>query len=49
VRSTARPAGAAQPLFGLSNITLTFNDGIDPLFARARVLERLRDASCRRA
>lgn len=31
-------------LFGLSNITLTFNDGIDPLFARAQVLERLRDA-----
>src|SRR5258707_9990849 len=31
-------------LFGLSNITLTFNDGIDPLFARAQVLERLRGA-----
>jgi cobalt-zinc-cadmium resistance protein CzcA len=31
-------------LFGLSNITLTFNDGVDPLFARAQVLERLRDA-----
>src|SRR5262249_40675444 len=31
-------------MFGLSNITLTFADGVDPLFARAQVLERLRDA-----
>ncbi len=31
-------------LFGLSNITLTFNDGVDPLYARAQVLERLRNA-----
>src|SRR3954469_14430768 len=28
-------------LFGLSNVTLTFADGVDPLFARAQVLERL--------
>src|SRR5947209_19248294 len=31
-------------LFGLSYITLTFADGVDALFARAQVLERLRDA-----
>jgi cobalt-zinc-cadmium resistance protein CzcA len=31
-------------LFGLSYITLTFDDGVDALFARAQVLERLRDA-----
>src|ERR671936_779545 len=31
-------------LFGLSFITLTFNDGVDGLFARQQVLERLRDA-----
>src|SRR5690349_21388599 len=31
-------------MFGLSNVTLTFADGVDPLFARAQVLERLRDA-----
>jgi len=31
-------------LFGLSNVTLTFEDGIDALFARAQVLERLRSA-----
>src|SRR5260221_4917936 len=31
-------------LFGLSNVTLTFADGVDPRFARAQVLERLRDA-----
>src|SRR4029078_2234484 len=31
-------------LFGLSNVTLTFADGVHPLFARAQVLERLRDA-----
>ncbi|MEO8605199.1 MAG: CusA/CzcA family heavy metal efflux RND transporter [bacterium] len=31
-------------LFGLSNVTLTFNDGVEPLFARAQVLERLRGA-----
>jgi cobalt-zinc-cadmium resistance protein CzcA len=30
-------------LFGLSNVTLTFADGVDPLFARTQVLERLRD------
>ena len=33
-------------MFGLSNVTLTFADGVDPLFARAQVLERLRDANC---
>ncbi len=32
-------------LFGLSFVTLTFEDGVDALFARAQVLERLRDAS----
>lgn len=32
-------------LFGLSFITLTFDDGVDTLFARAQVLERLRDAA----
>ena len=31
-------------LFGLSYVTLTFNDGIDGLWARAQVLERLREA-----
>jgi cobalt-zinc-cadmium resistance protein CzcA len=31
-------------LFGLSYVTLTFEDGVDPLFARSQVLERLRDA-----
>jgi len=31
-------------LFGLSFVTLTFEDGVDPLFARSQVLERLRDA-----
>ncbi len=31
-------------LFGLSFVTLTFDDGVDALFARAQVLERLRDA-----
>jgi cobalt-zinc-cadmium resistance protein CzcA len=31
-------------MFGLSNVTLTFADGVDPLFARAQVLERLRNA-----
>ncbi|MFL5350752.1 MAG: efflux RND transporter permease subunit [Hyalangium sp.] len=31
-------------LFGLSYVTLTFNDGVDALFARQQVLERLRDA-----
>src|SRR5882672_4385806 len=30
-------------LFGLSYVTLTFDDGVDPLFARQQVLERLRD------
>jgi cobalt-zinc-cadmium resistance protein CzcA len=30
-------------LFGLSYITLTFNDGVDPLFARAQTTERLRN------
>lgn len=29
-------------LFGLSFVTLTFGDGVEPLFARAQVLERLR-------
>ena len=31
-------------LFGLSFVTLTFNDGVDGLAARAQVLERLREA-----
>ena len=31
-------------LFGLSYLTLTFNDGVDVLLARQQVLERLRDA-----
>ena len=31
-------------LFGLSYVTLTFADGVDALFARQQVLERLRDA-----
>jgi len=31
-------------LFGLSFITLTFEDGVDGLWARQQVLERLRDA-----
>lgn len=31
-------------MFGLSHVTLTFADGVDPLFARAQVLERLRNA-----
>ena len=29
-------------LFGLSFVTLTFRDGIDPIFARAQTIERLR-------
>src|SRR5262249_39274929 len=29
-------------LFGLSYVALTFADGVDPLFARQQVLERLR-------
>jgi cobalt-zinc-cadmium resistance protein CzcA len=29
-------------LFGLSFVTLTFRDGVDPIFARAQTLERLR-------
>ncbi|MBI5532273.1 MAG: efflux RND transporter permease subunit [Deltaproteobacteria bacterium] len=32
-------------LFGLSFITLTFRDGVDPIFARAQTLERLQLAS----
>lgn len=31
-------------LFGLSYVTLTFDDGVEALFARAQVLERLRGA-----
>ena len=31
-------------LFGLSFVTLTFGDGIDPIFARAQTIERLRNA-----
>src|SRR5215475_7673611 len=31
-------------LFGLSSVTLTFNDGVDGLWARSQVLERLREA-----
>src|SRR5438874_13010992 len=31
-------------MFGLSYVTLTFNEGADGLAARAQVLERLRDA-----
>src|SRR5512140_1328227 len=30
-------------MFGLSYVTLTFNDGVDGLFARQQVVERLRD------
>src|SRR6185369_6947232 len=30
-------------LFGLSSVTLTFNDGVDGLAARQQVLEHLRD------
>lgn len=32
----------AVNLFGLSFVTLTFGDGVEPLFARAQTLERLR-------
>src|SRR6478752_2267640 len=31
-------------LFGLSFVTLTFSDGVDALFARQQILERLRGA-----
>src|SRR5512143_2925421 len=31
-------------MFGLSYVTLTFNEGVDGLAARSQVLERLRDA-----
>src|SRR5882672_2621854 len=31
-------------MFGLSYVTLTFNDGVDGMWARQQVLERLRDA-----
>ncbi len=31
-------------MFGLSYVTLTFNDGVDGLFARQQTLERLREA-----
>src|SRR6266704_3019344 len=31
-------------LFGLSFVTLTFNDGVDPLRARQQVLEKMREA-----
>src|SRR2546429_9668042 len=31
-------------LFGLSYVTLTYDDGVDPYFARQQVLERLRGA-----
>src|SRR5262245_57201603 len=31
-------------LFGLSYVTLTYEDGVDPYFARQQVLERLREA-----
>src|SRR5512140_3531621 len=31
-------------LFGLSLVTLTFNDGVDPLRARQQVIERMADA-----
>ncbi len=31
-------------LFGLSNVTLTFNEGVDPLIARQQVLERASQA-----
>ena len=47
-RSTARPGSHALrsiSLFGLSFVTLTFDDGVDGAVARAQqVLERLRDA-----
>ena len=29
-------------LFGLSFVTLTFRDGVDPIFARAQTLKRIR-------
>jgi heavy metal efflux system protein len=32
-------------LFGLSFVTLTFEDGVDPYFARQQTVERLRDAT----
>ena len=35
-------------LFGLSYVTLTFNDGVDGLWARQQVLERLRDGRAAR-
>ena len=44
-RSTACPGLARVRrinLFGLSFVTLTFRDGVDPIFARAQTLERLR-------
>ena len=36
-------------LFGLSLVTLTFEDGVEPLVARQQIMERLPDADCRRA
>ena len=32
-------------LFGLSQLTLTFEDGIDPLVARQQIMERIPDAN----
>src|SRR4029078_1751074 len=36
-------------LFGLSFVTMTFSDGVDPLVAREQITERLPDAKERRA
>src|SRR6266581_8207580 len=32
-------------LFGLSQLTLTFEDGVDPLVARQQIMERIPDAN----
>src|ERR1041384_2400228 len=32
-------------LFGLSQLTLTFDDGVDPLVARQQIMERIPDAN----
>src|SRR5215470_7623921 len=34
----------SSSLFGLSFVTLTFDDGVDPIVARQQVMERLADA-----
>src|ERR1700704_6841930 len=35
----------AISLFGLSQLTLTFQDGVDPLVARQQIMERIPDAN----